>query len=72
MKELVEEGVNAFLVPISDSVALANKIKFLSNEPELLCEVAKKARKSFDEVCSSKALSEKISKIMLQFPNGKN
>ena len=72
VREIVEDGVNAFLVPIADSVALSDKIKFLKNQSELLLSVAMRARQSFDEICSSKALAQKITEIMLQCPNAKN
>lgn len=72
VKEIVEDGINAFLVPPSDSLALANKIEFLSKQSDLLLKVSINARKVFDERCSSGALSKEINFIMLQCQNGKS
>ena len=72
VKEIVKGGENAFLVPLARVEALANRVELLSHEPKLLQEVAEKARKSFDEICSSTTLAEKITRIMLKLQNGKN
>ncbi len=43
-KEVVDDGVSGFLVPIKDSNALAEKIEFLIINPEVRVEFGKKGR----------------------------
>ncbi|WP_025209244.1 N,N'-diacetylbacillosaminyl-diphospho-undecaprenol alpha-1,3-N-acetylgalactosaminyltransferase [Hippea sp. KM1] len=51
-KEVVDNGVNGFLVPVKDSKALAEKIEFLIDNPEIRKEFGKRGRekvlKEFD------------------------
>ena len=44
-REVVDDGVNGFLVPIKDSKALAERIEFLIDNPKVRLEFGKKGRK---------------------------
>ncbi|MCG2809751.1 MAG: glycosyltransferase family 4 protein [Candidatus Portnoybacteria bacterium] len=48
-KEIVVDGVNGFLVPVGDSVALAKKILFLLNNSEKAREIGEAGRKMVKE-----------------------
>lgn len=60
VREIMEDGTNAFLVPLADSRALAEKILFLSKKKELLEYVASNAKLNFETNLSSKKLASKI------------
>ena len=66
VKEVVEDNVTAFLIPLADPVALAEKIRYLSIQPKLLEQLAARARKIFEEKFASKPLVKKLAKIVLQ------
>lgn len=72
IKEIVEDGVNAFLVPLANPSALALKIRLLADKPKLISGAAFRSRQSFEEICSSKSLVRKIIGIMLQCQDAKN
>ena len=65
IREIAEDGVNAFFVPLANPVATADKIESLVKQPELLEQVATRARKIFEEKFASTPLIEKLLKIML-------
>ena len=48
-KDVVEDGVNGYLVPVKDSVALAEKIKALIDNPELRVQMGLASRKVAEE-----------------------
>lgn len=48
-KEIVEDGVNGFLVPVGDSQSLARKILFLLNNPEKAKEMGQLGREMVKE-----------------------
>ena len=43
-KEVVDDGVNGFLIPVGDSKALATKIKILVDDVNLRIEMGKQSR----------------------------
>lgn len=65
IREIAEDGVNAFFVPLADPEALSHKIEFLTKQAELLERVAMQARKIFEEKFGTAVLVEKLLKIML-------
>lgn len=65
IREIVEDGVNAFFVPLADPVAIARKIESLAKQLELLGQVATRARKIFEEKFAPEPLAERLLKIML-------
>lgn len=61
-RETVEEGVNGFLVPAKDSVALADAMeKFILN-PEMIVEMGRKSR----EIAVKKYDVHKVNKVILE------
>ncbi len=65
IREIAKNGINVFFVPLTDPAALAEKIKYLSMQPELLSQVATRALKIFEEKFASAPLGERLVKIML-------
>ena len=65
IKEVVEDNVTAFFIPLADPVALAEKIRYLSTRPKLLEQVAARAGKIFEEKFALTPLVGKLLKIML-------
>jgi N,N'-diacetylbacillosaminyl-diphospho-undecaprenol alpha-1,3-N-acetylgalactosaminyltransferase len=59
-REVVDDGVNGFLVPIKDAAALAEKIKVLADEPALRAKMGKASR--------AKAVGEfEVTKVVEQY-----
>ena len=65
IREIANDGVSAFYVPLADPTALVCKIEFLIGQPELLAQVAARARKVFEEKFAPAPLVEELAKIML-------
>ncbi len=65
IREIVEEGINIFFVLLANPTAIANKIESLIGQPELLDQVATRAKKIFEEKFASAPLVERLVKIML-------
>ncbi|MEK7086978.1 MAG: hypothetical protein AAB935_01830, partial [Patescibacteria group bacterium] len=65
IREIAEDGVNAFFVSLANPAAIARKIESLAGQPELLDQVATCASKIFEEKFASKPLAERLMKIML-------
>jgi glycosyltransferase involved in cell wall biosynthesis len=65
--EVVENGVNGFLVPSRNPQALAERIKYLYQYPEMLNMLAKNSReraeKLFSGLCMKRSYLELIEKI---------
>ena len=62
-KDVVEDGVNGFLIPIKDSVALANKLKILIDNRKLRIEFGEKSRILAEREFSIKNVIDKHLKI---------
>jgi N,N'-diacetylbacillosaminyl-diphospho-undecaprenol alpha-1,3-N-acetylgalactosaminyltransferase len=66
-REVVEDGVNGFLVPIQNSDALAKAIRKLVNDPELRIKMGKagyeKAKQKFDVKSVNKSILEDMFKL---------
>ena len=65
IREIAEDGINAFFVPLANPIAIANKIEFLVKQSGLLDQVAARARKIFEEKFAVTPLVERLVKIML-------
>ncbi len=65
IREIAEDGINAFFVPLANPIAIANKIESLVKQPELIERVATQARKIFEEKFALTPLVERLVKIML-------
>jgi glycosyltransferase involved in cell wall biosynthesis len=48
-KDLVEEGVNGFVVPIRDSKAIAERLQWLYQRPDRLREMGQAARRTAEK-----------------------
>ncbi|MBR1379335.1 MAG: glycosyltransferase family 4 protein [Bacteroidaceae bacterium] len=48
-KDTVDDGINGFLIPIKDSKALAEKLSFLIERPELCIEMGKASRRKAEK-----------------------
>lgn len=62
-REIVQEGINGFLVPIGDSQALARKVLYLLNNPAKAEEMGKRGR----QIVREKFNQEKIIKKIINF-----
>ncbi|MDH5570329.1 MAG: glycosyltransferase family 4 protein [Gammaproteobacteria bacterium] len=58
-KEVVEDGVTGFIVPIKDPRAIADRIRLLHQQPELLSEMAKNCRQKLATDLSSQRSIDK-------------
>ncbi|HWC14336.1 MAG TPA: nucleotidyltransferase family protein [Actinomycetota bacterium] len=58
--EYVDDGVNGYLVPPGDSVALANAIVRLTDDPARAAEMAVAARRSWEEALSPRVCARTI------------
>ncbi len=63
-KETVINEKNGFLVPIKDSLAVFDKMKYLVNNPEKIASMAKESRKIAEERFDVRIVNNKICKTM--------
>ena len=71
-KEIVQDGVNGFLVPVKDSETLARKIIYLLNNPKIAKKMGQNGRKMVEEKFGQKKIMAKILKFWrdLSIPRG--
>ena len=62
IQELVTEGETGFLVPMEDAGLIAEKIRVLSRQPDLLARVSRNARNMYEERLTSVRLASEIIK----------
>ena len=58
-KEVVEEGITGFIVPIKDPRAIADRIRTLYQQPELLAQMSKHCREKLATDLSSQRTTDK-------------
>jgi N,N'-diacetylbacillosaminyl-diphospho-undecaprenol alpha-1,3-N-acetylgalactosaminyltransferase len=63
VRDLVEEGVNGFLVPFGDTKALAKKIAYLMEHPEVAREMGKKGREKIVKEFSLEVILPQMRKL---------
>jgi glycosyltransferase involved in cell wall biosynthesis len=63
VRDLVEDGVNGFLVPFGDVKALSEKIKYLLEHPEIAKEMGKKGREKVEKDFSFDAILPQMEKL---------
>lgn len=61
--EIIEDGINGFLIPTQNSIAIAEKIILLLENPSLSKNIGREARKSVEENFSLDSYVEKIKNI---------
>ena len=59
-RETVIDGENGYLVPVKDSDAIADKMKYLIDNPKTIIEMAKKGRLLVEEKFDVKKVNAKI------------
>ena len=64
--DLVEDGVNGFIIPKKDAKTLANKIEFLINNPDICKEMGKNGRKRFEDKYTLDIFEQNYVKTMQQ------
>lgn len=63
--EIIEDGVNGYLVKVKDSKSIEEAILKVINEPEKTKRMAKNARKKFDKRFSEKSFIEKYERTYM-------
>lgn len=63
-RETVIDGENGYLVPVKDSDAIADKMKYLIDNPKTIIEMAKKGRLLVEEKFDVKKVNAKILVVM--------
>lgn len=64
--EIVEDGINGFLVKQRDSIALADKLEILINNPELRKNMGKLGRKKYEREFTLDIFEEKMKDILMK------
>ena len=59
-KEIVEDGVSGFVVPVEDPTAIAERIKQLYEDPQLLARFSDNARNRLADEFSSERTIDKF------------
>ena len=65
-KEIIEEGVNGYIVAIKDSHAIANKIRFLYNNPEQLSTLSEHCQQTITDKFSHQITVKKYIEFFQQ------
>jgi len=63
VRDLVEDGVNGFLVLFGDVNALAEKIIYLMEHPEIAKEMGKKGREIIEKECTLNVIFPRMKKL---------
>ena len=63
---LIEEEVSGFMVPIQDSIAIANKLELLINNPEKTQQMGQRGRELFLEKYSINKYHESMGNLFRQ------
>ena len=63
---LIEEEVSGFMVPIQDSIAIANKLEILINNPEKTQQMGQRGRELFLEKYSINKYHESMGNLFRQ------
>lgn len=63
VRDLVEDGVNGFLVPFGDVNGLAGKILYLMEHPDVAKEMGKKGREKVEREFSLKIILPQMEKL---------
>jgi glycosyltransferase involved in cell wall biosynthesis len=71
VRDLVEDGVNGFLVPLKDINALAEKILYLMEHPEVTVEMGKKGREKIEREFSLKVILPQMEKLYKEILEGR-
>ncbi|MFA6502906.1 MAG: glycosyltransferase family 4 protein [Candidatus Paceibacterota bacterium] len=64
IREIAEDGVSCFLVPLADPAALAKKILVLAGDPTLCAHVGEAGRQVFEKRFSASALGAELVQIL--------
>lgn len=59
-KEVVEDGVSGFIVPVEDATAIARRVEQLYNDPDLRRQLAENGRKCLEDRFSSARTTDKF------------
>lgn len=64
IREIVKDGETGFLVPSADPKKLAEKIRYLSEDPDSIARVSRNARELYEKKLSSIKLAQEIIKLI--------
>jgi glycosyltransferase involved in cell wall biosynthesis len=67
INDLVEDGVNGFVIQEKNVSELVDKILLLEQDRTLLASMGEAARIKFSEVCNQKVVADQINSIYLKF-----
>ncbi|MGC9073825.1 MAG: glycosyltransferase, partial [Caldisericum sp.] len=63
IRDLVEDGVNGFLVPFGDIKELSNKIIYLMEHPDIAKEMGKRGREKIEKEFSLNVVLQDMEKL---------
>jgi glycosyltransferase involved in cell wall biosynthesis len=67
--DIVEDGLNGFLVPQKSAVALADKLELLIKDPELRLRMGEAGRSRFGQLFTLERFEERMKQILLEVVN---
>ncbi|MGC8979814.1 glycosyltransferase, partial [Caldisericum sp.] len=72
VRDLVEDGVNGFLVPFGDIKELSNKIIYLMEHPDIAKEMGKRGREKIEKEFSLKIILKDMKNLYKEILDGAN
>ncbi|MGC8691194.1 MAG: glycosyltransferase family 4 protein [Caldisericum sp.] len=72
VRDLVEDGVNGFLLPFGDIEGLANKIIYLMENPEIAKEMGRRGREKIEKEFSLKIILKDMKNLYKEILDGAN
>lgn len=70
MNEIVLPNETGFLVPVDDPTALAEKLTFLLQQPDLLKQMGERTRRMVQEMLSVEQMARAFEQLMITSPDG--
>jgi glycosyltransferase involved in cell wall biosynthesis len=68
VREILQDGVNGFVVDVEDSAGIAERITRLVKEPEYLTRLGEQARQSYEQNLTIDVFGRKVHQIIQELP----